>query len=424
MMGYINNITERWQKLRPGNGKAVGAVLLQRNEANQWTAHGLALRLQKGVVSITDQWQQAIGPGTAPQNLPKDLPYVLVLDGKGVLHKPITANSPAAPVERLKEALPGVAPKDFYLQVTGGAETDFLSLIRRDVFDQLSGDWQAAGYWVVGTTLGPWVGAFLAAVLDPSASNQTVPAGNHRLDTRQGKPLSITAMQANGDNDSDNDTLTIGDQRLGRLWVPAYAAGLSWLLTGGIAPAPSIETVKQRAAEWRQRKRFEATGKGLLAGIFLLLLLNFVVFGHLRKQIGGLETQVSRLSASSGKENEIFRQMQQKKAFFEQNGWLHGTHHSFLADTLAAGLPPGIRLLELGIHPNDEKQSRQEKRLVFVSSTVVVKGVCASPGPLQEWMYRLGQSRWVASMGEPSYQFDPQLKAGVFTLTIQVKEGL
>jgi hypothetical protein len=384
-----------------------------------WAAYGLELKLYKGVITVADHWQHSAETGIVPKDLSKQVPYILVVDGKGILHKPVTTNASATPTERLREAMPGVASKDFYLQVTPGVETDFLSLIRCDTFDQFWNDWQAAGYWVVGVTLGPWVSTLLASITTSTANGQAIPSGNHLLETRQGKPLRITVSV-----NQEQDAITIGEEQFNRMWVPAYAAGVSWLLTGSINPSPTIETVRQRQVEWKHRKRFETTGKGVLAGVFLLLLLNFITFGHLRKKIETVEAQVSRSSASSEKENEMLRQMKQKKKFLEQNGWLHNTHHSFFADTLAASLPEGIRLLELSINPKDEKQSREEKRLVFVPTTITIKGICASPGPLQDWMYRLGRSRWVADLSQPSYQFDPQLKAGVFNFTLLVKPGL
>ncbi|MDJ1501250.1 hypothetical protein [Xanthocytophaga agilis] len=393
--------------------RQAGGIALVRADDGQWMGYGLVLQQQKGVITIQKQWQGLIQDVAFTEQMPKSVAYTLCVDGKGILHKslPLTSGKPL--LERIKESVPGVVAKDFYIQLAEGSGKDFASLIRKDLLDPVLTQWQTAGFGITGLSLGPFAASILATIVSDSANN--LPTACQVLNIQDGRPYALYPLaQAEA-------TITIGEDIIGREWTTAYAVAFQTLLTGNVTPFAESEFISAQQKQWKYRKRFETTGKGILIAIFLGLLLNFFLFQHFQQAASVLEEQVGHQMESSERQNVLVKNLKEKRNFLATSGWLSPTHHSFFADTLAASLPGGIRLTELSIYPRNEALSRQEKRSVFTPDVILVKGACATPEPLREWMTILEQASWVSQVSQPGYQYDQQNGVAMFTVWIYLK---
>jgi|GEM_PF-4740015 len=409
--------------------KTAGALAIYRTEEGRWMGYGIVLKQRHDLVTVEQQWQGMTDEPGFSEAMPRTIPYVLIADGKGLLHKAIPAAQTPL-LNRIRETMPGIAPKDFYLQLTSGSDKDFISVVRRDLLEPLLAQWQKAGYWITGLSLGPFAAALPVSLLTPdkdgsdlTASSFVWPLNGQYLVFDREKPSALLPGMPHlpAGYQLIPDTVAIGDQELERPWLPAYGAALSRLLYGAVTPLAQADTLDKQAAEWRYRQRFQKSGKGVLAGVFTLLLINFLAFQHFDQAASRLDEQLGQQTVSSQSEKELIQRLEEKRQFLAVNGWLSPTRHSFFADTLAATLPPGIRLTQLGIYPKDEALSRQENRTVFTTHAVMVKGLCTTPDPLREWIAILERAPWIEYVSQPGYQYDAQIGSGVFTVWIHTR---
>ena len=380
---------------------------------------GCLLRKQADTITVEQHWPELTDvQDVRALSTEANIPVVLVLEGRGILHKEFAESIalPAADSEVLTLVLPGATAANFYVQRTTGASQHYVTLLRQDTVEALLAVFREHNHYVIAVEAGPFSLQSLVPFLEPEWQEVTARVGHYLVTLHKGKVAHLTAIPPEEDT---FENYKIGEQELTSQTLPAYAAGVRVLLGNGNSLL-AAELVGSERSEWQQKVLFRQRGIGLL-GLFLgTLLINFLVFSHLSSENQAL-TASTTASRQELKTLVALRQkLQQQQQFLQLAGWLTATNQSVYADQLAATVPFGLQLTLLELNPSDESASRQQQKAVFIQNTIMVKGKCKEAQTLNSWLQTLSHLPWIKQIQQQNFTYDYGAGVGTFSFTIQL----
>lgn len=400
--------------------QAVGLSLYQVHEG-EWQATAVWLSRKGHKVEMKGHWEGVWPSEKFPPAFPKHLPIALVLDGKGILHKPLPGSSvEASPGQLLKQVMPGASLDDFCVQQTKGAEHVYLSLLRYQLLDEVFSSLEGAGHSVTTLSFGPFAGAHLAgSLLTTQQGSEPTKVSIHgkSIAVRAGKVLSLSPP---GEAEPVH-SFSIGEETVPATLLSAYCMALEGLLDYGLAPRADSARVAKASEAWKGNQRLKRTATAILCAFFAVLLVNFFAFSYYTGELAALEQQAALLDPARKQTQKLVVELTQKEAFLRQRGWLSVSKASYYADRLAATVPKGIRLREISVYPVDEKRSREEKRTVINPHVLLVRGVCNEPRILDQWLSTVSSLEWAQQLSPPDYRFGEREGRGQFSIQIYLQ---
>ncbi len=339
------------------------------------------------------------------------LPVSLVIGGRGLLHKKLSRSENESDAMLLQKVLPNANAEDFYIQRTpAGTDKQFVSVARKGVIGALLKELNDAGFMITSCSFGPFCVNALLPMLPASTVNSEIETEHYRLSVSDGKIVDTSAPLLIG---VDRGGLLIGSEEVTKNTLLSFAAAFSSLLNLQTDIIPSVAGSRE---EFKQKTIFQKTLKVSLAGIFLLLLVNYFAFDHFWKKSNELKSRYSLNQESVQKLEKLKKEIAEKEQFYERTNILSPSLTSFYADRIAAELPEHIKLSRLEVHP--KQKSAEEGSLSFSSRTVNVKGLCRKSIELNDWMKEIRKSKWVNEVKLLNYSQDKD--GGEFNLEIQL----
>ena len=399
--------------------KQVIALTVTLLSEGQFRLAGCLLRKQADTITVEQHWPE-LTDIQALRTLSTDanLPVVLVLEGRGILHKEfaVSVALPTSDADVLTSVLPGSTAADFYLQRTTGANQHYITLIRQDTVKSLLIAFREYNYYVIAVEAGPFSLQSLVPFLEPKWQEITARVGHYLVTLHAGRVAQFASIPL---GEGTLEQYKIGEQELTSQTLPAYAAGVRMLM-GNENSLLAAELVGGERSEWQQKLLFRQRGIGLL-GLFLgILLINFLFFSHLSS-----ENQALTASTTSSRQElktlaALRQKLQQQQQFLQLAGWLTPTNQSIYADQLAATVPSGLQLTLLELNPSDEAATRQQQEAVFIQNTIIVKGKCREAQTLNNWLQTLSHLPWIKQIQHQNFTYDYGVGVGTFSFTIQL----
>lgn len=342
--------------------------------------------------------------------LSTEIPLVLILDGKGILHKKIT-QIPAEVEAIPKAVLPNANPDDFCFQVIDNEEFSWVSLGRKEAVNAILNQLKNLGFSVVQLGFGVFSAQHLLPLLEEQKA--TLNLGYSQISFSENK---IQDLQKN--TEVFPTTLFLADDPLPNLVLPAAGAAFQQILN---IPHQiyNTELTEKAAEDFRYQHWFKLFGWTLLIGIFAILLINFIAFSGLDAKIKNQEIELAYHRQQLQKLDTLKNQYEEKAGFFNQNQLLENSKISFYADEIAASMPSGIQLLDLDIFPSKAtQQQRREKLFLFDKKIIYIKGTSRRSPILNEWIKVLEAMDWVEKVKVLPYS---EAKGGVGTFELELE---
>jgi hypothetical protein len=383
---------------------------------NNFSVSFCKLRLKKGIVTILQQ-EQSTSLAALPALLEKRTPVVLVVEGKGVLHRKVKGATEGSTEGLVQEIFPNIKADDLFIQrYAGHDDTAFISVARRqlilDLLEALSGH----GIAVADVSFGPFIASSLFSIV--GTENDHFVLDDAVLHVQDG---AIVEMVSGGGSAGN---FRFGEDEVSASTVVAYAAALNFFTH--VCQLDKVgqwnDIIHARRKHWENDVIFKNASVAVAVFFFAVLFLNAAFYFQ-------LFTQNQALSDDHGVNIKVVKELSALKTEVERNqtvittaGWMRKVPVWFYADRLAATIPEGIRLTELDIYPLDEKVEREKHRKVFEYTKISVSGICAKPVILNEWLRAVRKIQWVGKIADQTYNYKEREKNGYFNFSIIVKE--
>lgn len=397
---------------------AVGVEIILLPE-NTYEINVVLLKKIKSILT-TEKQKEGIGSfEELAQFIDTKLPIILVLNGKGIIHRKISFSENDTPITLLNKVLPNANPNEFDIQETGISSSQvFVSLIRSSIINEVIEQLKKNKLTnIAGCLLGPFVINNLLPLIDTNIiSNELLKFSSYQLQIREQQITEITIAES----ENINESIIIGDSLVHSKLVIAFAAALSYFLddNAGIVKSEVIDNIKE---EFKQKQKFEFIGWSLLIAAFSVLLLNYFIFNHFWTKTNDLSSTLSSNQFALSRYGTLKVEFAQKKGFLEQNGLLENSRTSFYADKLAESLPSSIQWTDVNIHPVKKKQASDESEGFFFENKIIkISGKCQRSTDLNDWMKEVKLKSWISNVTLLNYTQDNATDDGLFLIEIKL----
>ena len=346
-------------------------------------------------------------------------PIILILNGKGIIHKKATISENDTTATLLNKVLPNANLNEFIIQKTliNDAEA-FISVIRANVFndtiDQLTKNKITS---FAGCLLGPFIIEALLPLISLNAiNNEQLTIGNFQIKIREQQIVDVTTTDSN-----NAKNLVIGEENVSQKLVVAFAAALSYF-TGNTHGVSNSETVDHLKEEFSEKRKFEFRGWVLLAATFLILIINYFIFNYYWSKSNDMNAKLISVESALTHYETLKVEFKQKKDFLEQNGLLENSRTSYYIDRLAQYLPPSIQWTDVAINPLKKKNANdQSDVLLFENKTITISGNCQNSNELNDWMKEIKKQNWISTVTMINYKQDNVKENGNFLIEVKIK---
>jgi Tfp pilus assembly protein PilN len=400
MLQDIKNIFNLTQK--------VYAIDVEINTDGAYHCNAVELVKQKGAIDFTvlEMNDETFG------KIQKKTPVCLILNGKGIIHRKITVNASLPDADIIKQIIPNVNPEDFYIQKQEIArqkeqQTQIISLARKSLIDKVIADMSESFDFIVDVSINPFA---LDDILPVISNESLLHYKNISIHIRENKIEDFT-VQA----ESEEQTLEIGNQSVNTILLPALGIGFSFLInpTGNHA---SIEAIQEKNKEYLYKQKTQLIGKISLISVFIILIINFLIFDHFYKKTQEEQPQVIKQEELINKVKQLNETLSAKSKFLQQSGLLTPNKISFYADRIASTIPDGIMLTDWQFNPPADPNKKET--FTFKNGIIVISGISNQSAGFNNWIKELKNSEGIESVSILGYDHDIKANAALFTIEL------
>ncbi|WP_410221216.1 PilN domain-containing protein [Pedobacter sp.] len=341
--------------------------------------------------------------------LPKEYPVVLVLTGKGLLHKNIQLTDDAPLTRLFQQAFPAIAPQQFYIQFFKQEAFGLLSVVRKEGVDELLDKLKLAGLKVYSISLGAVHTIHIWPQLNLYGNNLHYDGHVFELDEKR------NLISYKIDPEIKNSfPLKLGQEPIAEENIGAYAAAFQFLLHQKlqmvIADVASVNTSfikEQFNIKLKQRALW------FLMTLFGLLLISFASLTHFNQQNEKLLQQVGAQTASADQLALLKTNVGKNEQLLKELNWNGGYNYGWLLNEIGQSKPGQLTLNEIHINDFKTETEKQDK-----TPQIKITGVTNNLTAVNNWIFLLKEKKWVKTAKLTSYQEDPEKEQYLFNFLI------
>jgi len=407
-------MTEKIINMNLFKGKSAAGVQVNILPDNKLAVNIVILKRKKTRLETENKYSSLSSFDEVTGNIPKSIPVCLNIDGKGVIHKKIETNKDDTDRTILDQALPNAAQEEIFMQKTETPDgACYISVVRKEIINNVLGEFRAAGRHVVSLTLGVFPVNGILGILN--SKENTIQTSGYITEIRDTKINEIRKEQEN----SREQTFRIGNEELQTDMLVPFAAAFEYFFNPlTISEQPDI--IRPLSENYVYKKIFVTAGWSVLVFFFILLLTNFLLFDKYNRQYNDLSYRISQNKDLLSRLDTLKKEMEQKEEFITKGGLLRSSRNSFYADRIAYMLPQDIMLTEMDICPL-KKKITESKEPEFMKNVIHVSGITKKSTLLDEWIKEVGKEQWVDDINILNYTQESDKRTGEFEVEIRIE---
>lgn len=344
------------------------------------------------------------------KNIPEGSRLHVNIEGRGVLQKATPRNQLHNHQVLMTSFFPMVQEEDFVSQLYISKEQGFLNVVRKDILVALR-QLNARHAWISFS-----LGAFIVAPLVSLLEREEVSIKNYTLQIASGKIVAVNSNSKIG-----SQPIVFAQESISPDVFLAYCSAW-YLLLGGIGLTFSKWGPEKEAVERYQASiHLHRAGKWALFILLGALLLNTILYLYLQKNVANLEAQESFVTNRYKRTAALQKQTHKLHEIYSHIGWRSNLVPVFYADQVALLVPPEIQLTSLDIGVLDDAVLKAERKQVYRSSLIQVKGLTKDPVSLHKLIEMIEKYSWVEEVDQHRYRHDTRQNLGVFEFVIRIK---
>lgn len=381
---------------------------------NSFLLKTCSVDLENNKLTISEKSEVAGTLQSVVKKTTRKEPVAINITGRGVLTKKIPVIE-SITQETLNRAFPNLSITDFYIQNFTSGNFSFVSIIRKEIADEILGAFNDSGNTVLVISLGPFV--FFQVSNQVNTYGLKIQFDGHQIFFAENRDWEDYKFIPGA---SSEFPLKIENEKIEEKYLLAYAAGFQLALYNRLDPV-AAESIDTGLVDFLEKKKFTFRLGAVLAMFFALLLVNFLVFSYYHDKNEYLLSQVTRYSFDSESLSKISEELKENENLLKELGWNQGLRFSFICDEVGKTTPKGINLNNLTINPLNSNLSQERQTAVYENGQVKISGKTIDMGSVNNWIYLLREKQWIKQVVLDSYSpsdEDETNKSPRFTLRI------
>lgn len=341
----------------------------------------------------------------------KKYPVILTIHGAGIVQRVLPEN-----YSDIKQSIPNINQDDYLIELEGSQdENKLLALYRKDQIESILGVPQVNFIAVHDISLG-FIHVCKYLHLFSKDTNSFEIAGNNLVlfENR------IKAVQKN--NHSGTSEYIFAGMNRNASEITALSAGLNYF-TNRSWNTFNLSKIEERIREFTASKISNFILYYFGAALFILLLINLLIFDSYQKQHESLEVESGDVVMLQNEINQLQSELNAKKQFILQNDVPENFAYAFYADRIAAFVDQGVELSELAICPIVGKP-KEDKIITFQSKVLKIKGIAPNSTSYSAFLENIKNSHWAKKLNKQVYMYNKETQESDFEIEIELNHAI
>jgi Tfp pilus assembly protein PilN len=338
------------------------------------------------------------------KNIDHNLPLLLFIDGKGVLNKAVDFNNEADIIWYKNIDLNSI-----YHTSLKGLSIDFISFSRKNIITDTITKFKQNNFQIIDI----YLGSFISAILINSLKKETIISNDLVLEFKNDKLLSFVKQA----DFSKKENYIIGNETITNTYLPLYAAVIDFFVQSNEILKTKVETLNPD--EIIYKKAFKYFGITILIGFLTSLLVSFILIQYYSSKNAELTIQNIYTDKNYQRTLDLEKQKENKQKILLESGFSSSKFLSFYSYEIIKIVPKDVSLTVLEITPLTN-EAKTDKKLIFESNTINVKGETSNESSFSKWMQSLKKMNWLENFEIISLKKDKKNKSQ-FEVKITIK---
>lgn len=347
------------------------------------------------------------------EHIPANKPVYLAIDGKGIIHKKVNSSGEIDAKTALSLVLPNAVAEDFLIEINEiNSEKTFVSLARKESINEIISELSKAEIKIHEIYLGCFslnhsIGLF-------GRDYQEIQIPNYKVDVNENRISGIEKVE----NNYNETSFAIGDSFVSDKAIVAFSLALSHFID--IEYEQELPQINENKSNYLYRNLFIISGWSILAFLFTILLVNYLMFDYYNKKSNDLSYKVGQNKDLLAQLDTLSSQIKRKDEIVKKSGFFNNSRNSYYADRIAFLLDDNIVLTQLEINPL-LKKVKQGVEPQFTFDYIIVKGISKRSTDLNDWIHTLKEEDWVKAVNLQNYVNETGQSTAEFELEILIK---
>ncbi len=346
------------------------------------------------------------------QQIPPSAPISVSLEGKGIIYKKIedTEETTKNPLQFL---LPDANEVDFYLFKYPSADGYFYAAaIRKSIIEDITEKFKSHGLFLIKLFLGPF--AIYNILPSIRKENNLLKLSGYSIEISD-----YTIINIKHGEEFHDETIAVGKEAVPSCLLISFASAIDYFLDQK-DELNTIPETEHFSREFNHKRLFNVIGFGFLGLVFIVLLINFLLFSNYRNTYNELNSELSSQKNLIERLDTLQNELKQRKEFIIEKGYLRSSRMSFYADRIAYSLPENIVLTKLTLHPLLGK-IKMNKEINFNQNTITITGKASNSSLLNQWIKQLqNKYDWIKKIIIVNYTQEEYDSPGNFSIIISI----
>lgn len=320
-------------------------------------------------------------------SISKRQPISLIINNQHTLFKVVTEKFETA-TDAAKFCFPTLSIEDFYIEVTNQANTNIVSICRKEIIEEILEKYKSKAVSIVDFSLGnnllTTVSEYLYEGVFQNANSTFTLGQDHEIQSiALNKNESIQNYDLNG--------LEIGsDYLLGFASILGFYTKLK-------KNTLNFSTRNQELLKnyWQHRSFYLGVRLGV-GFLFVLLLVNSFVFFEYQNTMETLDKDMRFSAEYKHKLEFIKHEIEQKKGLVHHFSVNTNSMVSLYLDEIGAQVPNSVLLTMINYQPLIKKP-KEEKEILFDTAKMIISGTTSNGKEFTAWVRVLENTSWVKS---------------------------
>ncbi len=378
MPAFLENMAHKY------TGKVAGVDLFIQDE--RIVLNYVVLKKVKNSLEIIDKGEGLDSVLTLKEKIGTSIPVIVSINSRLIIQKKLANNnSNDSELQIVKQAIPGIGVDNIYYQIIEDKKYLNVSCVRKSTLDEILSEFKSKKILVSEIFLGP---NSTSQIID-IVSNQEVITHEYSFNIghvaetwKEVKATDISNHEVSGENLTGN-------------LLSAYSNAVTWFTQSFDAKTNYAERISQLREEYTYLFWFQRTGLSLLALLFIVLLINYIVYSGRSNKIAEVNSIIHGNKATLENIEVLSNEIAKKEIYVRENNILKGTRHSFYADRIAVRVPSDMRLDRIHVYP--PASDLQQNQKIEYLDVIYISGA-GSTESLEEFSINLKQEEWIKNI--------------------------